>query len=182
MSWPARLPALLPSKVTAFCLLVVCLATAKPPALAQMDMTGQTMETKDEMPPDQLPVPQKLTGIGNAHIQITATPEAQMWFDQGLNLIHDYWDYESARAFEQSVRVDPRCAMCYWGLYKAESFYHSTAQGYAGQALAKAVSLKGHEAIGSAFTSRPVPRTKMPRRTPSLHQTSRKRRNSYASS
>ncbi len=77
-------------------------------------------------------------------MRITATPEAQMWFDQGLNLLHDFWDYESARAFEQSVRVDPKCAMCYWGLYKAESFYHSTAKGYAGQALASASSLKGH--------------------------------------
>ncbi len=75
-------------------------------------------------------------------MQITTTPEAQMWFDQGLNLLHDFWDYESARAFEQSVRVDPKCAMCYWGLYKAESFYHSTAKGYAGQALTSAVNLK----------------------------------------
>src|SRR5439155_10437915 len=32
----------------------------------------------------------------------------------------------------------------YWGLYKAESFYHSTAQGLAGQALAQAVALKEH--------------------------------------
>jgi tetratricopeptide (TPR) repeat protein len=96
------------------------------------------------MPPDKLPVPQKLSGAGNVHIQITATPEAQMWFDQGLNLIHDFWDYESARAFEQSVRIDPQCAMCYWGLYKAEVFYHGTAQGYARQALAKAVALKNH--------------------------------------
>jgi hypothetical protein len=32
---------------------------------------------------------------------------------QGLNLLHDFWDYESARAFEESVRVDPQCAMCY---------------------------------------------------------------------
>ena len=108
-----------------------------------MNMSGHTMETRDETPPGELPVPRKMTGIGNVHMQITATPEAQMWFNQGLNLLHDFWDYESARAFQQSVRVDPQCAMCYWGLYKAEAFYHSTAQGYAGQALAKAVSLKG---------------------------------------
>ncbi|MDQ2944575.1 MAG: hypothetical protein M3Y27_01290 [Acidobacteriota bacterium] len=113
-------------------------------ALAQMNMSGHTMETADEMPPGDLPVPQRMTGIGNAHMQITATPEAQMWFDQGLNLLHDFWDYESARAFEQSIRVDPGCAMCYWGLYKAESFYHSTAKGYAGQALTSAINLKRH--------------------------------------
>lgn len=102
------------------------------------------METKDEIPPDQLPVPQKLTGIGNVHLDITAKPEAQAWFDQGLNLIHDFWDYESARAFEQSIRVDPQCAMCYWGLYRAENYYHSTSPDYAGESLAKAVNLKGH--------------------------------------
>jgi tetratricopeptide (TPR) repeat protein len=133
-----------PSPLLAFCLLAASLAARPPMALAQMNTCGHTMETQDETPPDRLPAPQKMTGIGNAHMQITATAEAQMWFDQGLNLLHDFWDYESARAFEQSVRVDPQCAMCYWGLYEAESFYHSTAQGYAAQALAKAVSLKRH--------------------------------------
>jgi len=145
MGWPARGTGLFQPELLAFCVLAACLATAQPrPVSAQMNVTAQPIETEDEMPPDQLPVPQKLSGVGNAHIQITASPEAQMWFDQGLNLIHDFWDYESARAFEQSVRVDPQCAMCYWGLYKAESFYHGTAQGYANQALAKATSLKGH--------------------------------------
>jgi tetratricopeptide (TPR) repeat protein len=102
------------------------------------------MGTREQTPPDQLPPPQKMTGIGNVHMQITAAPDAQMWFNQGLNLLHDFWDYESARAFEQGVRVDSQCAMCYWGLYNAESFYHGTAKGYAAQALAKAVSLKHH--------------------------------------
>jgi tetratricopeptide (TPR) repeat protein len=108
-------------------------------ASAQMDMG-----TERQTPPADLPVPVRMTGIGNAHLKITAKPEAQMWFNQGLNLIHDYWDYESARAFEQSIRVDPKCAMCYWGLYKAESFYHSLAQSYAGPALDAAVKLKRH--------------------------------------
>ncbi len=126
----------------AFCLLA-SLASHPPMALAQMNMSAHTMETQDETPPGELPVPRQMTGIGNVRMQITATPEAQMWFNQGLNLLHDFWDYESARAFEQSVRVDPQCAMCYWGLYKAESFYHSTAKGYADRALARAISLKG---------------------------------------
>ncbi len=66
-----------------------------------------------------------------------------MWFDQGLNLLHDFWDYESVRAFEQSVRVDPQCAMCYWGIYQAEKFRHSNSKYYADQALNKAATLKG---------------------------------------
>jgi tetratricopeptide (TPR) repeat protein len=114
------------------------------PAYAQMNMAGHVMEMQDEIPPENLPQPVRIDGIGNSHMQITANAEAQKWFDQGLNLLHDFWDYESARAFQQGVRVDPQCAMCYWGLYKAESFYHSTAQGYAGQAIAKAVGLKEH--------------------------------------
>jgi tetratricopeptide (TPR) repeat protein len=144
-----RLKQLLPfssSKFAALCFLAGSLASA--PALrAQMTMPGQamgSMGTEDEPPPGTLPVPRKMAGIGNVHLEITATPEAQMWFNQGLNLLHDFWDYESARAFEQSIRVDPKCAMCYWGLYKAEAFYHGTAQGYAGEALNQAVGLKDH--------------------------------------
>jgi tetratricopeptide (TPR) repeat protein len=93
-------------------------------------------------PPDQLPVSIRMSGLGNAHIAITARPEAQAWFDQGLNLMHDFWDYESTKAFEQSVRVDPNCAMCWWGLAQAEGFRHSDLQVYGKQALAKASALK----------------------------------------
>lgn len=112
------------------------------PVPAQNPMAGHVMETRDEVPPEKLPPPERLTGIGNAHIKITATPEAQVWFDQGLNLLHDFWDYESVRAFQQGVRVDPNCGMCYWGIYHAELFTHSNAKFYAKQALAKAESLK----------------------------------------
>jgi tetratricopeptide (TPR) repeat protein len=118
-----------------------------PPSAAQMNMSGHGMETRDEIAPSDLPAAQRMTGVGNVHLQITASAEAQAWFDQGLNLLHDFWYYESARAFEQAIRTDAQCAMCYWGLYKAESVYNRstrTAQGYAAQALASAVSLKGH--------------------------------------
>jgi tetratricopeptide (TPR) repeat protein len=152
MKRPAECPALFRPSLMAFCFLAACLAAPqRASALAQLNMNGPTMGTKDEMPPDALPVPEKLSGIGNVHLQVTGSPEAQMWFDQGLNLLHDFWDYESARAFEQSVRIDPRCAMCYWGLYKALSFYHGTAQGYAGQALAKAIRLKDHASKHERF-------------------------------
>src|SRR3984957_6275055 len=125
-------------------LALILLTPVLPAALAQMNMAGHVMEMQDEIPPEKLPPPIRMSGIGNAHIEISANPEARIWFDQGLNLLHDFCDYESARSFEQGVRVDPQCAMCYWGLYKAESFYHSTTQGLAGRALAEAVALKMH--------------------------------------
>lgn len=133
-------------------LIAFALPLLPPQALAQaLAQSGSTtpvhchsLGTQDEIPPDKVPVPQKLSGIGNVHIKITASPEAQMWFDQGLNLYHDFWEYESLRAFQQGVRVDPRCAMCYWGIYQAEIFRHSSSKHFADAALAKAVSLKGH--------------------------------------
>jgi hypothetical protein len=132
-------------KSAAFALTVSCLLISYTQrANAQAGMACHSMDMRVEVAPEQLPPPQKLSGIGNAHIRITATPEAQMWFDQGLNLLHDFWDYESIRAFEQGVRVDPQCAMCYWGIYQAaKSNYRADNKYYSDQALTKAVSLKG---------------------------------------
>jgi hypothetical protein len=131
------------NRATLALLAVFLLSGSAPRTTAQSGMSCHAMDMREEVPPEKLPPPQKLTSIGNAHIRITATPEAQMWFDQGLNLLHDFWDYESVRAFEQSVRVDPQCAMCYWGVYQAEKFRHSNSAYFADPALAKAVSLKG---------------------------------------
>ena len=126
-------------------LLAILLSACASASFAQMNMSGRDMGTMTEVPPpEKLPPPLKITGIGNSHLKITATPEAQAWFDQGLNLLHDFWDYESARAFEQAVRVDPKCAMCYWGLSRALTSYHNLGGGYSKVALDKAVDLKGH--------------------------------------
>ncbi|SNT06893.1 hypothetical protein SAMN05421770_10426 [Granulicella rosea] len=135
------------SRVAAVCLL----STVAQPVLsfAQQDCMagmgkGQMEHMKPIPPPAELPVPIKLTGIGNSHIAITATPEAQAWFDQGLNLLHDFWDFEANKAFEQGVRVDPNCAMCYWGLWQTGGSFHGPNKVYGERALAEAVRLKKH--------------------------------------
>jgi tetratricopeptide (TPR) repeat protein len=128
--------------IAALLLLCVLCGMAAGKVAAQSAMNCHAMGTQEAVAPEKMPPPEKLTRIGNAHIAIKTTPEAQMWFDQGLNLLHDFWDYESLRAFEQSVRVDPQCAMCYWGIYQAESFRHSSGKTFSKQALEKAVSLK----------------------------------------
>jgi hypothetical protein len=108
-----------------------------------MDSTHNMADMQPIPPPDKLPVPIHMTGIGNSHIAIKASAEAQAWFDQGLSLLHDFWDYESAKAFEQGIRVDPNCAMCWWGLAQSEGFRGTGAEVYGKQALAEAVRLKG---------------------------------------
>jgi tetratricopeptide (TPR) repeat protein len=119
-----------------------------PSAGAQQCKSMSAMQNMADMqpvtPPEKLPAPVKMTGIGNSHIAIKSSPEVQAWFDQGLSLMHDFWDYESAKAFEQSIRVDPNCAMCWWGLAMAEGFRHSDAAVYGKKALEKAIALKGH--------------------------------------
>ncbi len=71
-------------------------------------------------PPPAVPadLPPLLSGIGTSKLKIqTTSPLAQQYFDQGLNLLHCFWDYEALRAFRTVVRLDPQAAMGYWGLY-----------------------------------------------------------------
>ncbi|HEX8424957.1 tetratricopeptide repeat protein [Hymenobacter sp.] len=69
---------------------------------------------------DQLPRPQQLPGIGSSHLPITTTSDsAQRYFDQGLSLLHDFWDFEAYRAFKYASRLDSTAAMPYWGLVLA---------------------------------------------------------------
>ncbi|MFT3792185.1 MAG: hypothetical protein QM741_14190 [Rudaea sp.] len=63
---------------------------------------------------------QRLDGLGAYSRRITtASPEAQAWFDQGLNLIYGFNHDEAVRAFAKAVELDPACAMCYWGAAEA---------------------------------------------------------------
>ncbi len=64
--------------------------------------------------------PEKMTGIGKAHFPITtAKPEVQEWFNQGIALLHSFWFYEAERTFRWTVKLDPDCAMCWWGLSRS---------------------------------------------------------------
>jgi len=113
--------------------------------MAAQGMPGMHGST-EAAPPEKLPPPVVIAGLGNSFMAITAArPEAQQWFTQGLNAYHDFWDYESARAFEQAIRVDPSCAMCFWGLYHAEAF-RGDSDNFAAAALKQAEKLARHAA------------------------------------
>jgi tetratricopeptide (TPR) repeat protein len=102
------------------------------------------MNAHAPVPAEKLPPPQHMTGVGNVRFPITANAEAQIWFTQGINLYYDFWDYESERAFEQAIRSDANCSMCYWGLAQAQIFSHSENKGEAKASLDRAVALKKH--------------------------------------
>lgn len=64
-----------------------------------------------------LPAPPLRDGVGNASLTITTkNPQAQAYFDCGLNLLHVFWEFEAYRAFQRAVELDPECAMAYWGI------------------------------------------------------------------
>lgn len=65
--------------------------------------------------PDE-PIAPLLDGLGNHHHAVTTdNPRAQRFFDQGLVLAFGFNHAEAARSFREAQRLDPSCAMCYWG-------------------------------------------------------------------
>ena len=65
----------------------------------------------------KLPPPPLRRGIGNSSLAIShASAEAQQFFDQGLNALHDFWDIEALRAFRRAAELSPEAPMAYWGI------------------------------------------------------------------
>jgi len=49
----------------------------------------------------------------------TASPDAQRYFDQGLNFLFAFNHDEAIRSFREAARLDPDCAMAWWGVAAA---------------------------------------------------------------
>lgn len=61
--------------------------------------------------------PWKMPGIGSAPFPVTSkNREVQTWFNQGNALLHSFWFEEAERSFRWCLKLDPDCAMAYWGL------------------------------------------------------------------
>ena len=61
-------------------------------------------------------------GVGNARETVTtSSPEAQRFYDQGLNYLHGYVWIEAARSFNHALRLDPKLAMAHVGLSRVYS-------------------------------------------------------------
>lgn len=53
--------------------------------------------------------------LGTHTHPVSCTPAAQTYFDQGLRFIYAFNHDEAQRSFEEAARLDPNCAMAYWG-------------------------------------------------------------------
>jgi len=66
--------------------------------------------------PVTVPPPVLVEGLGTSGIDPhTANADARLWFDQGVRLIWAFDEVEAVRAFREAQRLDPSCAMCFWG-------------------------------------------------------------------
>src|SRR5579862_5612782 len=62
-----------------------------------------------------------MRGYGTVHFPITTSnPEAQRFFDQGINQLYSFFYFEAERSFRTAAMLDPDCAMAYWGLARSD--------------------------------------------------------------
>ena len=60
--------------------------------------------------------PVLLDGLGYAGLEPDSTnAEARRWFAQGVRLIWAFDEVEAIRSFQQAQRLDPNCALCFFG-------------------------------------------------------------------
>ena len=130
------------------------LALAGCAAQGQDTVQSQTHGTHGRSSADGRPV--LYDSLGSYSYRITtASPDAQRWFDQGLRLVYAFNHHEAQKAFREAARLDPTCAMCFWGIALTEggNYNHPTDADREKKALA-AVQQAG--ALGSG--ARPAER------------------------
>ena len=64
--------------------------------------------------PGSVPLYENLGGYGREIA--TDAPETQAYFNQGLRLQYAFNHAEAVRAYEEALRHDPACAICWWGI------------------------------------------------------------------
>jgi tetratricopeptide (TPR) repeat protein len=90
----------------------------------------------------------------------TKSPDAQLWFDRGLNWVFAFNHEEAIKCFTKAVESDPGCAMAHWGIaYAAGPNYNLPWHRYdpAGKARALAASYDAMQnALANASRATPV--------------------------
>src|SRR4029450_12792073 len=84
--------------------------------LAQTEVPRAEMSAATSAPDFANTEPPLWNGLGSITYKITtANQQAQAYFDQGLRLAYAFNHGEAQRAFRKAQKLDPDCAMCFWG-------------------------------------------------------------------
>ncbi len=116
---------------------------------------GMAMKMIDPMPAVYMGEADKpgapvFKGLGRHRHKIsTRNARTQLLFDQGVNLTFGFNHAEAIRSFREGARLDPHCAMCWWGVAFAlgpniNLSMPADAVTPAWQALQNAIALKPH--------------------------------------
>lgn len=71
---------------------------------------------ESQQPADYEKTAPLLSGLGEYHHRVsTDVPLAQRYFDQGMVLAFGFNHAEAARSFREAQKLDPECAMAFWG-------------------------------------------------------------------
>jgi hypothetical protein len=80
-----------------------------------------------------------LPGMGAFSFPVTTSkPEAQAFVNQGVGQLHSFYYFEAERSFRQAAKLDPDCAMTYWGMAMANVNNAKRAQGFLAEARKRA--------------------------------------------
>lgn len=75
---------------------------------------AETKEARQASPAGQLAP--RLQNLGTHTFPVTTrSAQAQLFINQGLNLSYGFNHAEAGRSFREASRLDPECAMAYWG-------------------------------------------------------------------
>jgi len=84
--------------------------------LAQTEVPRAEVSAASSAPAFADTEPPLWSGLGSITYKITTVNErAQAYFDQGLRLTYAFNHGEAQRAFRMAQKLDPDCAMCFWG-------------------------------------------------------------------
>ncbi len=85
---------------------------------------------------------------GKVHFPVsTKNVEAQKFVDQGVAQLHSFLYFESERSFRQAAKLDPGCAMAYWGVAMSNVNNPRRAKGFLKEARARAAGLSPRELL-----------------------------------
>jgi tetratricopeptide (TPR) repeat protein len=83
---------------------------------AQTEVPRAEMSAASSAPDFADTEPPLWTGLGSITWKVTtASEKTQAYFDQGLRLAYAFNHGEAQRAFRKAQKLDPECAMCFWG-------------------------------------------------------------------
>jgi len=96
---------------------VLLLALITSPTLAQTTVHQHyAKDARSAQPAADGRMAPRLQSLGSHRFPVTTkSADAQKFIDQGMNLAYGFNHAEAGRAFAEAARLDPHCAMAFWG-------------------------------------------------------------------